>query len=727
MQKLLLISILLISIAAKGQTKTSEDTLVSKKISEITVVASKPFVQTLVDKTILNIGARPSLAGQNALELLKSASGVVVDPNDNIQMGGKTGVTVLIDDRNTQLDGQDLAQILKSIDADNIKEIEIISNPSARFDAAGNAGIINIKLKKSISNGLNGTLSGSYVQSTHARGSGTANINLRKNNWNFFINGGINKGHQITIANNERVSLNRNFIQRGFEGENFNGANWRTGIDYTLSKKSTLGIIWMHNNRFTQMDNSNLTIVNTIASPDTNVLTRSIAPNSTNRDNFNINYRLLSDKKSELNIDADHTSFSSFLNNAISTEMLNQSKTKFASSTIQNDASLHIRISSLKLDYLHRINEHTKWEGGFKSIYSNSNNRITVQQFKNNSWLTDTGKTNQFSYDEFIQAGYLSFQTKWNKFTVQAGLRGEYSKVNGQSIDLKNQLTNKPDTSYLNLFPTLFIQYQLNANNQFGFSLSRRIDRPTYQDQNPFIYVLDAFNSEQGNPYLIPQLTNSVELNYTYKYAHSVKLKYAVTNQYIESITYQTGNQTILIPQNVGSRKMLNIAFSSAFSPVKWWNVYANAEPFFQQYETRLDGFGTNEWVKQESWGFNGYLSNSIDLTKGWKAELSAWYNFQNATTIYQSKPLGSINLGFSKKLLQQKATLKIGINDIFNTQKWEQTALTSNLNLHTYRKWESRSISISFSYRFGNSKIKSARDRETGASDELGRIKSNN
>ncbi len=574
---------------------------------------------------------------------------------------------------------------------------------------------------------MNGTLSGSYVQSTHARGSGTANINLRKNNWNFFINGGINKGHQITIANNERVSLNRNFIQRGFEGDNFNGANWRTGIDYTLSKKSTLGIIWMHNNRFTQMDNSNLTIVNTIASPDTNVLTRSIAPNSTNRDNFNINYRLLSDKKSELNIDADHTSFSSFLNNAISTEMLNQSKTKFASSTFQNDASLHIRISSLKLDYLHRINEHTKWEGGFKSIYSNSNNRITVQQFKNNSWLTDTGKTNQFSYDEFIQAGYLSFQTKWNKFTVQAGLRGEYSKVNGQSIDLKNQLTNKPDTSYLNLFPTLFIQYQLNANNQFGFSLSRRIDRPTYQDQNPFIYVLDAFNSEQGNPYLIPQLTNSVELNYTYKYAHSVKLKYAVTNQYIESITYQTGNQTILIPQNVGSRKMLNIAFSSAFSPVKWWNVYANAEPFFQQYETRLDGFGTNEWVKQESWGFNGYLSNSIDLTKGWKAELSAWYNFQNATTIYQSKPLGSINLGFSKKLLQQKATLKIGINDIFNTQKWEQTALTSNLNLHTYRKWESRSISISFSYRFGNSKIKSARDRETGASDELGRIKSNN
>ncbi len=715
------------TFTAKGQAIQNEDTLVAKVISELTVSSNKPLVQTMVDKTVLNIAARPSLAGQNALELLKAAPGVVVDPNENIQMGGKSGVMVMIDDRNTLLAAPDLAQLLKSIDADNIKEIEIISNPSARFDAAGNAGIINIKLKKSISNGLNGTVSAAYVQSIHARGSGTANLNLRKNKWNFFANGGLNKGYQITIADNERYTTSRNFIQKGLEGDSFNGLNWRTGIDYALNKKSTLGILWMHNNRSTIMENSNYTIVNTVASPDTNVLTRSIAPNSTNRDNFNINYRLLSDKKCELNIDADYTSFSSSLNNAISTEMLNQFNTKFASSTIQNDASLQIRISSLKLDYLHRINEHTKLEAGLKSIYSNSNNLIQVQQLKSTNWIVDTGKTNQFNYDEFIQAGYLSFQTKWNKFTVQAGLRAENSKVNGQSIDLKNQVNNQPDTSYLNLFPTLFIQYQLNANNQFGMSMSRRIDRPSYQDQNPFIYVLDAFNSEQGNPYLIPQLTNNIELNYTYKYAHSIKLKYAITNQYIESITYQTGNQTILIPQNVGTRKVVNIGLSSAFSPAKWWDVFANAEPFFQQYETRLDGFGTNELVKQESWGFNGYLSNTLDLTKGWKAEFSAWYNFQNATTIYQSKPLGSINLGFSKKLLQQKATLKIGINDIFNTQQWEQTALTSNLNLHTYRKWESRSISINFSYRFGNSKIKSARDRETGASDEIGRIKTNN
>lgn len=195
MQKLLFLLFPLFAITAIGQSVAKEqaipkeDTLVAKAISELTVVSSKPFVQTLVDKTVLNISARPSLAGQNVLDILKSAPGVVVDPNENIQMGGKSGVTVMIDDRNTQLAAQDLAQLLKSIDADNIKEIEIISNPSARFDAAGNAGIINIKLKKSISNGLNGSVSGSYVQSTHARTSGTANMNLRKNNWNFFANG----------------------------------------------------------------------------------------------------------------------------------------------------------------------------------------------------------------------------------------------------------------------------------------------------------------------------------------------------------------------------------------------------------------------------------------------------------------------------------------------------------------------------------------------------------
>ncbi|MDP1972701.1 MAG: hypothetical protein Q8J87_06980, partial [Sediminibacterium sp.] len=212
MQKLLTICLLLIGTLSKAQNTTLSDTLKATVTTELTVVSNRPFIRTLVDKTVLNIAAKPSAAGQNALELLKLAPGVVVDPNENIQMGGKNGVTVLIDNQNTQLSAQDLAQLLKSIESDNIKEIEIIANPSSKYDAAGNAGIINILLKKSLTNGFNGSLSGNFTQSTHHRSSISTNLNFRKNKWNWFGNLGMNEGYQETIANNDRKLSNQQLV-----------------------------------------------------------------------------------------------------------------------------------------------------------------------------------------------------------------------------------------------------------------------------------------------------------------------------------------------------------------------------------------------------------------------------------------------------------------------------------------------------------------------------------
>jgi hypothetical protein len=169
---------------------------------------------------------------------------------------------------------------------------------------------------------------------------------------------------------------------------------------------------------------------------------------------------------------------------------------------------------------------------------------------------------------------------------------------------------------------------------------------------------------------------------------------------------------------------MLNISISSPVPVNNWWNMYVSLSPFYQSYQVKLDGFGTIENRSQSSWGMNGYMSQNFSLGKNWNADISGWYNFQNATTIYQSKALGSINLGVSKKILKEKATIKFAISDLLNTQRWEQTATTSTLDLRTYRKWESRNIAISFSYRFGNNKIKTVRERETGSSAEMDRIK---
>jgi hypothetical protein len=307
---------------------------------------------------------------------------------------------------------------------------------------------------------------------------------------------------------------------------------------------------------------------------------------------------------------------------------------------------------------------------------------------------------------------------------MQAGIRAEHTDVKGVSTDLAHVQINKPDTVYLNFFPTLFLQYKASEKNEWGFSVSRRIDRPGYQDQNPFVYVLDAFNSEQGNPYLLPQLSTNYEISYGYNNLLQLQMKYSHISSYMDNITYQSTGKTISIPQNVGSRDMLNLSGSLSVSPVKRWNLYMSAEPFFQQYHFTLNGFGFSDQVFTHSWGINLYMNNSYTWGKGWKAELSGWYNYQNLTTIYRSLPFYSMNLGCSKKIWKEKATLRLSVTDVFNSQRWQQTADTKNIYLTTWRKWESSNITLGFSWRFGNTKIKQSRERETATADEINRIK---
>lgn len=710
------------SVHAQGTVLT--DTLKAKTVSSVTVMASQSYVKVLVDKTVLNIAAKPSLVGQNALDVLKTAPGVVVDPNENIQMGGKNGVTVFIDGQNTQLSSQDLAQLLKSIESDNIKEIEIISNPSAKYEAAGNAGIINIVLKKSITNGWNGSLTANSTQSTHGRYSLSTNQNVRKNKWNWFGNLSMNKGYQETIANNDRKLPVQEMQQRGIEKDDFGGNSSRAGVDYALNKKTTIGMLWIQNNRFTNMDNNNLTLIQSNLGIDTNVFTQSVAPSEIKRNNLNLNYKWINGAHNSLNVDADITRFHSSLDNLVNSYLTSNIPLPLFNNAIRNKANVQIEIKGIKADYAYMIAKRIKAEAGLKTVYTVSDNQLGVYQQMNTIWKADTGKSNDFQLKERIHAGYMSFQANHHNWTFQTGLRAEYTSVNGRATSLDQIKRINPDTSYINLFPTVFIQYQLNAKNQLGLSVSKRIDRPSYQDQNPFVYQLDAFNSEQGNPYLLPQITYSAELSYTYQYATSFKLQYSITRNYIEQLTYQVGKNTIMTPQNAGERKILYFSMSSPVRVNSWWNIYISISPFYQNYQVTLNGFGTVENRKQSSWGVNGYMSQNFQVGKGWNAEITGWYNFQNATTIYQSKPLGSINLGLSKKIFQEKATIKLALTDLFNTQRWEQTARTNALDLLTYRKWESRNISLGFSFRFGNNKIKTARERETGANTEIDRIK---
>lgn len=721
MKSILFASFLL--FGAKAQSQIS-DTLNSKKIDSITVISKKPMIEVMVDKTVLNVDNMPSTTGQNALDVLRSAPGVVVDGNDNIKMSGSAGVTILIDGKNTNMSAQDIANLLKTIEASNIKDIELITNPSAKYDAAGNAGIINIKLKKSITNGVNGNINTTYQQSVHARKGVSGSFNVRKNKLNWFSTVSVKDNEQNTIADNERTSLQKQYTQKSIENDKFSSSLIRSGLDYNINKKNTIGILWMANNYKSTMDNNSQTMVNQTNATDTNIVTRSLAPFVTNRNNFNVNYKYNNAKGEELNVDADYTNFISSFYNTVNNDAFTNTTTKYGSNSTQNNADVAIKILSAKLDYSLKINSKSQIEAGAKTVFTNTNNALVVLNASNNNWLQDTGKTNTFRYQENINAAYFNFNISLKKFTIQAGVRAEQTNILATSTNLKSETITNPDTSYINLFPTLFVQYSINNKHQIGINYGKRIDRPSYQDQNPFIYVLDAFNSEVGNPYLLPQISNSIEVSYSYKYATNAKLKYTQTSNYIEQLTFQSGTNTILTPQNAGSRKMITLSISTPLQPKPWWNIYVSAEPFWQQFNTTINGYGVNRTSNTNSIGFNGYISNSFTLKSKWRAELSGWFSYQNATTIYISKPLASLNIGISKNCMKDKATIKLGITDLLNTQRWEQSLTNTNLTMHTYRKWESRNISFSFTYRFGNSKIKAARDRSTGSEGENERIK---
>lgn len=718
---------LLFSTAAIAQTNdtttSSTDTTAAKQLSGVTVKSVRRPIEVFPDKTVLNLDAQPSAVGENMLDVLRRSPGVSVDGAENLQMSGKTGVQVYIDGRPSQLSAQDLAQFLKSIEASNVKQVEIISNPSSRFDAAGNAGIINIKLKKSLTDGFSGNLSGSYVQSVHSRQNVATNFSWRKRKTVLFFNGGANNGVQHTTANNDRIAGPSTITQRSIERDFFHGYSWRTGADYALNDKTTLGFIWMYNNKYTRMDNTSTTKIQLPGGADTLINTRSVAPFPSHRNAFNLNYAYTT-AKTELTLDADYTQY----NTAVQNDLLNEfglgNGLKFGNVQTSNNQAVRIRLASFRLDWNRQISKQLKLESGFKAMNTRTQNNLTVDNNWGTAWIKDTGKTNFFRFNETIVAGYASLKGEVKKWSWQAGLRSEWSRVQGTSLDLKGIQQAKPDTSYLNVFPTVFLQYQLAQKHSLNLTANRRIDRPSYQDQNPFIYSLDALNSESGNASLLPQFTNNIELGYTYNYATSLKIGYAKTTGYIEQLTYQDGKNTIRLPQNAGKREVLSISVSTPLQPLKRWNVYLWLSPYYHHYKTLLSGFGLTETQSGGSWGFNGYASNNVTLGKGWTASLSGWFNFQNRATIYVSRPLGSLDLGLQKNLFGDKATIKISWVDMLNTQQWQQTASNANLQLTTYRKWESQNVTLGFSWRFGNDKLKKARDRKTEGEQDAGRIK---
>ena len=514
---------------------------------------------------------------------------------------------------------------------------------------------------------------------------------------------------------------NKNFLNSTIDKDRNTSYNIKTGLDFYAGKKSTFGFLFNMNNNRTPFNTPGNTFISSGGIIDSSLQTINDNLYKNRRYNTNFNYKYDDTLGNELIIDADYTSFKNTNLTNLATTYLDNNSSKYNYTANDLDVATQINIHAIKADYIRQIkNLQAKIETGLKLSNVTTNNNLFATTLVGTSMIADTGRSNIFNYKENIYAAYFNFGQQVKKFEYQLGVRVENAVVNGNSIDLKNNNIKNPDTNYINIFPTAFVSYKMNEKNRFAVSYSKRINRPDYQSLNPFETIYDVYTSEKGNPYLRPQYTNNFELKYTYKYAINVAVGFNHTKDYSQTISRQVGQLTSATNDNIGTLDNAYINISSPLPFTKWWDGYVNITGFMNHYKGNLPDGKLDENVL----GMNYYIQQNFKLGKGWDVQLSSWFNAATKEAIFKTSWLGSVDFGIKKSILKSKASIRLTMLDIFNTQRWEQKVQFANQDFSYRRKWESRGLRLQLSWSFGKSKYQ-ARERESNADANRIKVKS--
>lgn len=719
----------------KLHTITVESTV--RQLKEVSITAKKPFVEHQIDKTVLNVENSIVSSGSTALDVLEKAPGVQVDrQNEQIKLNNKTGVTIMVDGKTSFLSGADVTTLLSNMSSDQIATIELITNPSSKYDASGNAGIINIKLKRNKTYGTNGTVSVNGGQGLMpdsptdlVRASANLNLNHREGKWNVFGNGTAARKsnfnntivNRTTFANGLSSAFNQDF-ERKNKGVGFQG---KFGADYYASEKTVFGVMVDANTIRTKLDNFSNTFIREVQSNLAS--TNSVVQNAYSKspaNNFTANFNIKHDfNKTGNNItfDADYSNFNNRRDEQFDARYLNQSGQQTNATLLRNNTDANIDIFAARTDLTLPINKTMKVETGLKTSYVVTNNDFLSEQFLSGNWQNDLGKSNNFIYKENINAAYVNFAKEWKVWQIQLGLRAEHTHSNGNSVTSNKEV----DRNYLSLFPTVFLNQKITTNNNIRYSYSRRVDRPNYQQLNPFAFYMDPYAVDQGNPYLKPQFTDNFEISYSYKQL-SFSLNYSDTRDMITQISQQDEVTRIVnvIRQNLGRAQNYSAGVYFPVKVVKWWNMQNNASVYYNKFQ---DGNLEGAPFLSSKVAYNFNSTQQFTLAKNFSAEISFWYNSPRVSGVEQTTiSQYALNAGIQKSMLNKKLKLRLNMDDIFLTNRWQGKLEYQNVNLNVSNRYTSRRANFSLSYAFGNQNVKSARTRNTATDDMKGRAGSN-
>ncbi|MEY2903951.1 MAG: hypothetical protein RLY89_3057 [Bacteroidota bacterium] len=693
--------------------------LASNTLAEVTVVSKKPFLEQKSDRLVVNVENSPATAGANALEILQKVPGVIVR-NENVTLAGKNSVNILINGKSSPY--TDINQVLSNISAAGIEKIELMTNPGAKYDAAGGA-VINIILKKNANLGTNGTVTVSGAMGLYEKGKDlidrnfyrfTPNVSLNHREGKINAYGSINFFHRNLFEYSEydRLIPPNRFFQTNYSPNNRNSSNYRAGLDYYANDKNTFGVLIRGFNLMSDEERDNTTQQFNSTSGQLLSTFKTLNNNKIQRNNLsgNLNWKHVFDSTgNELNMDFDYSNFQ-LTNTSDITNQLAGGGTNKLYQAVDNP----VKFAVFKMDYTKPINKQSKLEMGAKFSLATIDNYLEFKQ----GTVIDPKRTVDFEYTENINAAYASYQHSFKQWELTTGLRAEQTVAKG--VSQNKEVLNR---NYLQLFPSVFLTRKINQHFSSVLQYSKRVDRPSYQQQNPFVEYLDSLTYSRGNPLIKPENTNAFKISLTYDNQPFFSVSYnKTTDVIIENAPKQDGNLTFTTPENLA--KFENLTFELNF-PI--------------EIGKKISGFGGNQLIlnhynadylggvyNQKKWNWQAYWQIAYKPALSWNIEFSGFYTTQFLEEFVTIEPLGSMSLAIQKTIWDKKGKISLNFSDMLFTEKARGTADYQDIQLK-FRSWsETRNIRLAFTYNFGNQKLKAARARASASEAESNRVKTN-
>lgn len=698
----------------------------TEEMEKVVFTYQRPLIEMKADALVFNVDSTINAIGQNGLELLRKSPGVLLDKDDNISMNGKNGVRVYIDGRMSPLTGTELSEYLKTLQSSSIDAIEIISNPSAKYDAAGNAGVINIKLKKDKLVGTNGSVNAGYAIGKFGKYNGGINLNHRNGKVNVYGGYNINHGKHWSDATFERSLLDSSFHQYSTFERLGTAHNAKAGIDVFIDDKNTIGLMVNGTYRSNENKNPNQTEIAYLPTGEvvTNLISNNTDKSQRNNTNINLNYQF-TDKASgrSLTLDGDYGRFD-IDNNQYQPNVYLQNGAEYNRNTYQIITPIKIDILSFKADY-----EQNLFKGklglGAKVTNTNTDNNFQYDVLNNNVWLADRDRSNKFTYSENIQAAYAQYQQQLKGWAMQIGVRAENTIAEGLSKGERSTVNGYEayelvsPRNYFNVFPNVSFTYNKNPMNQWNFKYNKRIDRPNYQDMNPFEMKMTDYTYRKGNINLKPQITNAIAVTHTYKYMLNTRLEYAhTTDVFAELVDTINNGKLFQTKENLATQDIVSLNISMPFA-YKRFSSFLNINAYYTMFKA---DYGNGRKIDLDAFSANVYGQLGYKINDWLNAEVSGWYTAPGIWQgTFKSIAMGGVDAGIQARLWKGKGNLKLSMGDVFNTMKWGGSSNFAGQYVYAYGRWESQQFRVNFTYNFGNNKVK-GRQRNTATEEETKR-----